>query len=88
MLWIAVKYIVVVLLHPGPPWAQEELLTLLAEVGSLLRAALGPKTRDTPGQPRADTMIRQFALSDLLDHPVKESRWRVSISCETRPVYV
>ena len=29
-----------------------------------------------------------MALLDLLDHPVKESRKRVSISSETRPVYV
>ena len=28
------------------------------------------------------------ALPDFLDHPVKESRWRVSIGSETRPVYV
>ena len=38
MLWIAVKHIIVGLFEKG-------LLTLVAEVVSLLRAALGPKTR-------------------------------------------
>ena len=28
------------------------------------------------------------ALPDVLDHPMKESRGRVSISSETQPVYV
>ena len=29
-----------------------------------------------------------MALPDFLDHPVKESRRRLSIGSETRPVYV
>ena len=29
-----------------------------------------------------------IALPDFLDHPVKESRGRVSISTDTQPVYV
>ena len=52
-------------------------------MGSLLRAALGPK----PGHPwPAWDCYNDQALPDFLDHPVKESRWRVSIGSETRPV--
>ena len=56
-------------------------------MGSLLRAALGPKKQGIPGQPGAMTMIRKLDCL-ILDHPVKESRGRVGISSETRPVYV
>ena len=38
MLWIAVEHIIVGLF-------EKKILTLEVEVGSLLRAALGPKTR-------------------------------------------
>ena len=48
-------------------------------MGSLLRAALGPKTRDDD---------QAMALLDLLDHLVKESRRRVSIGRKVHPVYV
>ena len=64
-----------------------EFLTPGVVVGSLLRAALVPE----PGHPwpawgyHNDQAV---ALPDFLDHPVKESRRRVSISSETRPVYV
>ena len=40
-----------------------------------------------PGQPGAITMIRQWHCL-ILDHPVKESHWRVSISSESHPIYV
>ena len=56
-------------------------------MGSMLRAALGPKTRASLvslGYYNDQAM----ALPDFLDYPVKESRRRVSISSETRPVYV
>ena len=56
-------------------------------MGSLLRAALGPKIRASwPAWGYYDDQA--MALPDFLDHPVKESRQRVSISNETRPVYV
>ena len=54
---------------------------------SLLRAALGPKTRAS----LASLGLfddQAMALLDLLDHLVKESRRRVSIGSETHPVYV
>ena len=54
-------------------------------MGSLLRAALGPKTRASLASLGDD---QAMALPDFLDHPVKESHWRVSIGSETRPVYV
>ena len=66
--------------------ASAESLTLEVGVGSLLRAALGPKTKGIPGQPGAIT-DQAVGLPDFLDHPVKESCWRVSIGSETRPVY-
>ena len=40
-----------------------------------------------PGQPGANTMMRQWGCP-ILDHLVKESRGRVSIGSETRPGYV
>ena len=56
-------------------------------MGSLSRAALGPK----PGHPWPAWGYyndQATGLPDVLDHPVKESRGRVSISSETQPVYV
>ena len=50
-------------------------------MGSLLRAALGPKTWGYYND-------QATGLPDFFYHPVKESRGRVSISSETRPVYV
>ena len=64
------------------------LLTMVTEVGSLLRAALNfPK----PGHPWSAWNYyndETIALSDFMDHPVKKSSERVSISSETRLVYV
>ena len=61
------------------------LLALVTEVGSLLRAALGPKTRKIPGQSGAITMMRQLHCLIIIFFyfSVKESRWRVCISSET-----
>ena len=52
-------------------------------MGSLLRAALGPKTRASlPAWGYYDNPA--IVLPDFLDHPVKESRWKVSIGSETQ----
>ena len=56
-------------------------------MGSLLRAALGPKTR-APWPAWGYYDDQAMALLDLLDHPMKESHRRVSRGSETRPVYV
>ena len=56
-------------------------------MGSLLRAALGPK----PGHPWSAWGYyddQAMALLDLLDHLVKESHRRVSIGREVRLVYI
>ena len=62
------------------------LLTLVIGVGSPERAALGPRTRASLASLGLITM-RQWGCP-ILDHPVKESRGRVSIGSETRPDYV
>ena len=58
------------------------LLTLVAGVESLLKAALGPK----PGYPWPVWVYyndEAIALPEFLDHPVKESHVKVSISNES-----
>ena len=69
----------------GTVW--EGLLTLVAVVGSLLRAALGPKTRASLVS-LGLSLWSGSGIAWFFGSPVKESRWRVSISSETRPIYV
>ena len=60
------------------------MLTLVTRVRSLLRAALGLKTRACLA--RLGLLEDEaIALPDV-DHPVKDTRRRVSISSETQPV--
>ena len=63
------------------------LLTLITGVGSLLRAALGPKPR-YPQPAWSYYNDEAVALSDFLDHFVKESHGRISINSVTRPIYI
>ena len=54
-------------------------------MGSLLRAALGPKPGN-PWQALGYYNDEAVALSEFLDHLVKESRGRISIGNETQPI--
>ena len=64
------------------------LLILITGLGSLLRAALGPKTRASLWQAWSNYNDQATVLPDFLDHNVKESPEMVRISSEIQPVYV